>query len=184
MRTEVRRQIEALNRRRRALLDELETLPREKLAYKSASNRWSLLQIVEHLVLAEREVLGHPSNGHKRAAVKRGLRARLAYLLVLLVLRLGLPVPPASPAMVPGERASMAELRWRWDENYRWLSAFVDEVKPDRLVHAVFRHPIAGPLTLPQVVHIGQLHFDYHRRQIERRKRQLIMPQSMQVGSS
>ena len=78
----------------------------------------------------------------------------------------------------------MAELRWRWDEKYRWLRAFVDEVKPDTLGHAVFRHPIAGPLTLPQVVHIAQLHFDYHRRQIERRKRQLIMPQPVQVGSS
>lgn len=69
LRAEVRRQIEAPNRRRSSLLDELETLLREQHAYKPTLNRWSILQIVEHLVLAKREVLGHLSKGRKRAVV-------------------------------------------------------------------------------------------------------------------
>src|SRR3954447_24270632 len=51
------REIQAFDDQRRALLDELAALPAESLAVKPGPDRWSILEIVEHLVLSERYVL-------------------------------------------------------------------------------------------------------------------------------
>jgi nitrogen-specific signal transduction histidine kinase len=51
------RWIQAFDERCRALLDELAALAPEALAAKPRPDQWSILEIVEHLVLAERFVL-------------------------------------------------------------------------------------------------------------------------------
>src|SRR3954447_6600294 len=51
------REIQAFDDQRRALLDELAPLPPEVLKAKARPDQWSILEIVEHLVLSEKYVL-------------------------------------------------------------------------------------------------------------------------------
>jgi hypothetical protein len=168
--SELRDQLEIYDRQRSALLDDLQRLNDDQLRRKSGPDNWSLLEIIQHLVLSEREVLQGLPDSKKLTARKRGLRARLSYPLVLAVLRWNIPAPVPSDGMVPDGNTSLSELQQRWDENLSWLREYLDTLGPEDLPRAVFRHPIVGPMTVVQTIHLAKLHFDVHLRQIRKVK--------------
>ncbi len=162
----LRARLADIDRRRLALLDELEGMDPALLARRPRADRWSIREIVEHLVLAERDVLrGMPDVSALREG-RRGLRTRLAYPLVMSVLRFGIPVRVPSRAMVPAGDIPLAELRAMWDENHRWLREYVDGLDRRGLRRAVFRHPVTGPITVRQAVAMLDAHLKRHRGQI------------------
>ena len=166
------KRLHAFNEKRGALLDELEALDSAKLVAKPLAGKWSILEIIEHLVLAERAVLqglpDQPRLGERR------LKHRFRYLIVMFVLRYGIPVEVPSPAMVPRGARSLPELRRLWDENQEWLRAYISGLDRQGFCRAVFEHPFAGPLSVEQAVHMDQAHLDTHIRQIRRLQRLLI----------
>ena len=165
-----RDQLEIYDQERKSLLDELEGLNDEQLRSKPGPDKWSLLEIIQHLVLSEREVLQNIPESKKLAARERGLRARLSYALVLAVLKWNIPAPVPSDGMVPDGNTSLSELQQKWDENLSWLREYLDTLGPEDLPRAVFRHPIVGPMTVAQTTYLAKLHFDVHLRQIKKVK--------------
>jgi hypothetical protein len=171
--SELQRQLKIYDQKRSALLDSLEQLHDEQLRRKPGQENWFLLEIVQHMVLSEREVLQDLTKPRQLTARKRGLRARLFYAVVLAVLRWRIPVPVPSDGMVPDGNTSLSRVRQQWDENLRWLRDYLATLKPEDLRRAVFRHPIAGPMTVVQTIHMAKMHFDVHLRQIQKAQVQL-----------
>lgn len=168
-RRRLNRWIEAFDGQRRALLDELAALPAETLQARARPDQWSILEIVEHLVLAERYVLAGMPPPAELVARRRSLKNRCIYPIVLFVLRFRIPVKVPARRMLPTGQASLAEVRTAWDENLRWLRAYVEGLVPGGGSSAVFVHPVAGPITLIQALRMDRLHFATHLRQIRRR---------------
>jgi DinB family protein len=168
------KRLQAFNEKRGALLDEMGALDPAKLVAKPLADKWSILEIIEHLVVAEREVLKRLPQPSQLAERERNLKNRFTYLMVMFVLRYGIPVKVPSPAMVPRGNRSLDELRRLWDENQEWLRAYVARLDPKGFRRAVFEHPVAGPLTVEQAVHMDQVHLDTHVRLIRRPQRLLI----------
>jgi uncharacterized damage-inducible protein DinB len=168
--SELRDKFERYDRTRRALLEDLANLNEDQLKKKPRLSEWSILQIVQHLVLAERDVMQYLPEPKALIHRKRGLRARIFYVVVLLILRWNIRVPVPSKGMVPDANTSLSELRRQWDENMRWFREYVDSLEPEDLKRAVFSHPIAGPLTGPQAGTLAQYHFEAHLRQINNAK--------------
>ena len=166
--SELRDKFEMYDRTRRALLDDLVGLNNDQLRRKPGPNDWSILQIVQHMVLAEQGVMQYLPEPEKLIDRKRGLRARIFYLVVILILRWNIRVPVPSKRMVPDGNTSLSELRQQWDENMRWFRRYLDSLGPEDLKRAVFSHPIAGPLTGPQAGKLAQYHFEAHLRQINK----------------
>jgi hypothetical protein len=162
------RWIQAFDDRRRALLDELAALPPEALKAKARPDQWSILEIVEHLVLAERLVLGGMPPAAELVARRRSLKNRCIYPIVIFVLRFKIPVKVPTKRMLPTGQVSLAEVRSAWDENLRWIRAYVAGLAPGGGRRAVFLHPVAGPITLTQALRMDRLHFATHLRQIRR----------------
>jgi DinB superfamily len=160
--------IQAFDDQRRALLDELAALPPEALKAKARPDKWSILEIVEHLVLAERFVLGGLRPAAELVARPRSLKNRCIYPIVLFVLKFSIPVKVPAKRMLPTGQASLADVRSAWDENLRWLRAYVAGLAPGGGRSAVFLHPVAGPITLTQALRMDRLHFAVHLRQIRR----------------
>jgi hypothetical protein len=50
----------------------------------------------------------------------------------------------------------------------RWLRSYVERLDRGGPATAVFGHPVAGPMTLQQVLDMGRLHLATHTRQIRR----------------
>ncbi len=123
------RWIQAFDDQRRALLDELAALPPEELRAKARPDKWSILEIVEHLVLAERFVLAGMPPAAELVARRRSLKNRCIYPIVLFVLKFSIPVKVPAKRMLPTGQASLADVRSAWDENLRWLRGYVAGVR-------------------------------------------------------
>jgi hypothetical protein len=165
--------LRAFNETRRALLDELEALDPAMLTAKPRAGKWSMLEIVEHLVLAERAVFKGLPDASRLVDGERGPGNHARYLLVLFILKSGVPVRVPSPEMVPRGDRSLTELRRSWDESQDWLRSYVDRVGPDGVRRAVFEHPVAGPMTVKQAVRMLRVHLGGHVRQIRALQRLL-----------
>jgi hypothetical protein len=165
--------IRRLSDQRAALMNTLEAMPSSDLTARPLADKWSILEIVEHMVLAERAVLQGLPAPSLLTARKRRLKHRFFYLVVLIVLKARIPVRVPSPAMVPRGDRSLSELRSLWDETHAWLEAYLAQLDSGDLRRAVFRHPVTGPLTLAQAMLLDQVHIDLHSRQIRRIQRLL-----------
>jgi hypothetical protein len=166
--------LQAFNEKRRALLEEMGALDSATLVAKPLAGKWSILEIIEHLVVAERAVLqGLPEPSRLREHERR-LTHRFRYVIVMFVLKSGIPVQVPSPAMVPHGDRSLGELHRLWDEKQDWLRAYIDRLDHRGFRRAVFEHPVAGPLSVEQALHMGQVHLATHVRQIRRLQRLLI----------
>ena len=153
---------------RRRLLDEMAALDPALLVAKPIPGKWSMIEIVEHLVLAERAVFKGLPDPSRLVENRRDLGHRGRYLLVMFILTSSIRVRVPSPAMVPRGDRGLAELRRLWDENQHWLRSCIAHLGPGAGRKAVFEHPIAGPLTVSQAVRMGQVHVDGHVRQVRR----------------
>jgi hypothetical protein len=165
--------LQAFDDTRRGLVDEMEALDPAQLVAKPITGKWSMIEIVEHLVLAERAVFKGLPDPSRLVEENRDLGHRVRYLLVLFILTSGIPVRTPSPAMVPQGARGLAELRRLWDENQHWLRSCLAHLGEGAGRKAVFEHPIAGPLTARQAVRMAQVHVDGHVRQIRRLRRLL-----------
>ena len=165
--------LRAFNEMRGALLDEMEALSPATLSARPLAGKWSILEIIEHLVLAERAVFNGLPDPSRLVERERGVGHRLRHLLVMFILRSPIRVDVPSPAMVPRGDRSLVQLRSLWDENQDWLTSCIDRLGPTGIQRAVLEHPVAGPLSIEQAVQMGQVHVDRHVRQIRARERLL-----------
>ena len=166
--------IHSLDVQRLALLVELESLDVEILQAKPGPDAWSILEILEHVVVAESVILRGLPSWADLVAQPRNLGHRLKYVLVTLVLRLRIPVKVPSRRMLPSGQRSLAELRAAWEAHMVWLRALVAEGEAAAHGSACFTHPVAGPITLVQALRMDLLHLGIHRRQIARLRRQAV----------
>jgi hypothetical protein len=169
----LKNRLQAFDDTRRGLLDEMEALDPALLVAKPIAGKWSMVEIIEHLVLAERAVFKGLPDPSRLVERHRDLGNRVRYVLVLFILTSGIPVRTPSSAMVPQGERGLAELRRLWDESQRWLRSCIAHLGPEAGRKAVFEHPIAGPLTVSQAVRMAQVHVDGHVRQIRRLRRLL-----------
>jgi hypothetical protein len=160
--------LQAFDESRRALLDELELLSAETLGAKPFAGKWSILEIVEHLVLAEREVLQNLPEPSQMVELRRSLKTHFTYPMVMMVLMCRIPVKAPSSGMIPRGTSSLADLRRQWDQSQQWLRSYVDGLDRQGVDRAVFQHPVAGPLSVTQAVRMGRVHVATHTRQIRR----------------
>lgn len=160
--------LSSIERKRVAHLDQVATLEPSLVVAHPLPGKWSIREIIEHLVLAEREVVGDFSRLSDLVERPRTPENRIKYLVVMFVLRYGIPVRTPSTAMVPTGERSLAELRATWDEHHRLLRSFVGGLDRGGARRALFRHPIAGPITVSQGIRMLDVHLDTHIRQIRR----------------
>lgn len=160
--------LDSIEREREALLGRLVDLPRHRLEARPDSDTWSVLQIVEHLVQAEEWVLLARLDADQLEARPRSLANRLWYRIVLLVLRGPFPVKTPTRQMNPTGDASLEELGDRWRRSHTRLRRISTAAeRPTR--DALFRHPVAGPLTPMQAIEMLRTHQRRHLKQIRRR---------------
>ena len=158
--------MKTFDRARWGLLDELGALEPAKLVARPMPGKWSILEIVEHLVLAERTVLqGLPEAAELKEREPR-LKHQLRYLLVLLVLKARIPVKVPTPAMAPSGTGDLGHWRRLWDENQAWLRSYIEDRAARSARGTALRHPVAGPISVEHGVVMSQLHLAIHTRQI------------------
>lgn len=163
--------LDRLDDQRKSVLDLVRPLDEATLRARPQPDGWSILEILEHLVVAEAVILRGLPPWQELVPQRPSLGQRLKFALVWLVLACRIPVRVPTRRMLPTGKPGLEAILREWDGHQTWLRAFLSEmgVRGDR--QALFSHPVAGPITLHQALRLDHLHLQTHRRQIEQRLR-------------
>jgi hypothetical protein len=165
----IEQRLRSIETKRLRLMEEISGLTPDQCVAHPRPEKWSIQEIIEHLVLAEADVLGDLSALEQLEPGRRSLKDRALYLVVMFILRFDIPVRVPSRGMIPTGDASVHELGLRWEANHRRLRAWVAASEEKHLDRPLFRHPIAGAMTTTQSLRMLEVHLDRHTRQVHTR---------------
>lgn len=159
-----------LEKNRAGLLASLESLSENQLSYKPGSDRWSINEVIQHLILSEQGTHRYLLKKNQAATLPRaGLPAKLRSIGLTLYLRLPVKFKTQARAnVVPGGDASLGQLKQEWEAARQDLFRFITELPPERRRILIFRHPFAGYFDIYQTLRFIDEHIKHHFRQIRR----------------
>lgn len=164
------RHLDALDGRRAELLATVRAASPAQRAFRPAENSWSMLDVVEHLVLAEEGALLSLEKG-PRPGVRVTVRNRVAVVLVRLYLSAGFRARVPAPRVMPQGGVSLEELEGRWATVSAALRGRLANLQGADLRAPKFRHPVAGWLPPASGFAFLVTHLTHHRRQVDRIRR-------------
>ena len=140
-----------------------------RLAYRPAPTAWSAAEVLDHLVRVEREILAAAEHGLV-APHRRGVRDRVGVALLDWLFRSDrrVRVPTSVPEVLPAQDADLVTVRREWDAARRDLGRFLAALTPGQRGAGVFRHPVAGWMSVPQVLQFFWVHTHHHGFQLAR----------------
>ncbi len=170
MRARARRQLDSIDRQRRALLAEVDELGSEQLVFRPAAASWSALEVVEHLVKVEEGILSRVRKREPRTW-REAVRGRLSLELISLYFILGRRFRAPVQAILPQGGATLTDLGARWEAAQHAMRRTFDEFEPADFARPLMRHPILGLLTPVETLTFILRHIAHHRRQVARIRR-------------
>lgn len=157
---------ESLTFKRKVLLQNLGSLSNDQLYFKTGPDKWSVVEVVEHLVIVEDDLLKQLSI--PIPASESESRSPEKYKTVLKVMERDIPVDVPDESMEPHGRLALEELLSQWDGIREKLQDFLAGINSETIDNMVYRHPYAGPLDISETLHFVEVHFDNHMRHIDR----------------
>jgi hypothetical protein len=172
MHPKLQSRIDLLNQELEGLLNDLESFDKAALNHRDQEGQWSVLQVMHHLLRSE--TLSRTYLEKKMSFQPRLKTAGLPSALRRTVLNfyLNTPIKFKAPKMVGTEQlpeqSTLQEVASSWKQERKALENFLNTLPEDIVRKSVYRHPIAGKLTLDGMLDFFQQHFRRHRKQIER----------------
>ncbi len=175
MSADLRQQFERLESQRAALFSRVDGLDDGALNRPPAEGKWSIIQVMSHLTVAEKLSLAliRKKMADRAGLKKAGLGGRVRSALLGLVLRL--PVRIKAPARVLStvpEHQDLDTTRREWDEVRAAWREMLGSFPPELTDQGIFRHPVVGALSFAQALRFIEDHVDHHMKQIDRIVRQ------------
>ena len=153
-------------------LEELTHHPLEKLYIRPASGVWSVLDIVNHLIVTEdvslRYVKKKLSFDPDLKEVDFGTNFRLYRLKLLMLLPLKIKAPSAVDVTEPGNELHLDELSSQWRSVREQLKAFLTKLPTETYTKEVYKHPFSGRIPIAGMMFFHELHFERHKKQAEK----------------
>ncbi|MBC7788643.1 MAG: DinB family protein [Anaerolineae bacterium] len=181
--TDFRDRLTLLEQRREVLLREASALTEAQLTFKPMQGAWSILQVIEHLLLVEGGIVERVTTRPPRA-VRPRVRDRLGYAAVWVALAYGMRIKAPIQSVMPSKGITLSEAAEQWRVMLRSLSEHLATVRDDSLKLTVFKHPIGGPMTLAEALLFITRHFDHHLRQIARIRSSAGFPKTKTSGAA
>ena len=154
------------------LITELSQQDPATLAKKPAPNAWSVLEVMEHLRLAESFAMAYIKKklSFNPTLPASNWQSRLRSFLLDLTLRL--PIKRKAPKGVNVDNIKLdkdfATLAKEWQDQRTELRAFLMELPSELYSKQVYKHPFGGRMSLAGMLSFYNTHFDRHSKQIQR----------------
>lgn len=150
------------------LMEKLEAYPPHYLNKQPAADKWSVVQIMQHLTAAEEGSARYMQYKLKNNAVLKKAGLKAWYRFCLLKIANALPLKFKAPvALVPPENSlSFSDAKTEWGITRNALLSVIESMNPDQIKGELFKHPIVGRLNMSQALQFMQEHFNRHEKQI------------------
>ncbi|HOX82141.1 MAG TPA: DinB family protein [Chryseolinea sp.] len=172
MNSKLQRLYDQLENDRKILLAKVELVPEEKFNRPPAPNKWSLAQVLSHIVAAE-----HGSTGYmkkKSLGIDQVDNSGIVESLKIGVLIASQRLPFLkfkAPKIVvdhtPQFHSAESIIR-QWDEVRADLKLFLEKMEDKNIRKKIYKHPFAGRLDVVQAVTFFREHIIHHSPQINR----------------
>jgi hypothetical protein len=156
---------------RTAILNLTAALPEGKFFHRSAPEKWSVSQILYHIMLSERLSLIYmkkKSQGIDTAG-DSGIIEELKFIALKVSQRL--PLKFKAPDVLSGKEPlalSHAEIVAQWASVRKDLMAFSETIPDKYIKRKIYKHPFAGKLNIIQAAAFIREHVNHHLPQIKR----------------
>lgn len=164
-------QYERLVRRRELLLETLSLVPMEVLQRRPDEQKWSVLQILYHVHLAEKGTLGyinkklvHSPGGLPNASWLSGVRTVTLQITLVLPLKFKAPAGLGDVPALPDLNDIVSE----WESTTRGFYNLFERLEVHQLRWQLFKHPFIGRLDMADTIKFMHSHFAHHEKQIAR----------------
>lgn len=170
MHTILENHFKSLEKQRTQLLSELKDSSTETLN-QSRNNKWSINQVVGHLVAAEKLSVGYISK--KINAINEvgntGLWEELK--LGVFIISQRLPFKYKAPKTLGENPPSYPDVTWMikdWDESRLMLKDLLGKFPSDGMKKKIYRHPVMGRCSILHALIFFREHIIHHYPQIKR----------------
>lgn len=172
MRPSYHKKFQALENRLEELFQQLDSIPTDRLNQKASPGGWSPLEVAQHMLLVERASLAYveKKSSFPEQLEDAGLFEFLSRPKLALMMRL--PVKIKAPKLVNESHfvsgIRLEEIFAEWRTFRKELYQFLENFPPEFHRKLTYKHPIAGRLTLDNMLYVLIKHFDRHNEQINR----------------
>ena len=155
---------------RQNLLKKLEQYSEEVLTKKPDADSWSVTETIYHLKVADNGALLYMRKkvevgGHQKANFGAAVKQKLLNFAVSLPFKYKAP----AVAQVPkGTKVSYAEAVAEWNDVRQALKKEYETIDENIIGNELFKHPVAGKLSILQSVKFMRQHVVRHLGQIDR----------------
>jgi hypothetical protein len=150
------------------LLQQLHSLTDDVLYFKAGADKWSIVEVIEHLVVAEENMLEQIIGAVSATNLDPQDRSAKNYHIVIKVMTKDIPVDVPDESLEPHGQFSLEELLGRWDDTRKKTRAYIDGINSEKVEDLVYRHAFAGPLDMTETLRFIDVHFDNHVRHIDK----------------
>ncbi len=153
-----------------SLFRQLQPCSEDQLRWKPTGNQWSVLQVLDHLHFAESGSLNYCKKkllaGDQMPGASLFNSVRMEVYDIILYSRIKIKAPAV--VISPSNERNLEEMKSLFDQTSDDLKAFLDEYPDEFLNKGIYKHPMAGRITLPAMVKFFNAHLIHHRHQINR----------------
>jgi hypothetical protein len=164
---DIQNKFDSLQKKRNDLVHQLESLPSQELTFKAGSDKWSVVEAIEHLLIVEDNFIKQVSANRPTSSLDGESRSPKKYQTVLKVMQGDIEVDVPHESMEPHGRFSMDELLTSWDDYREKIRHLLAEFNAEHQEDLVYQHPYAGPLNIAETLDFVEVHFDNHVRHID-----------------
>jgi uncharacterized damage-inducible protein DinB len=170
MNTRLEKQFHYLEKERKQLFGELKQYSDEVINKKPAPEKWSVAEVIAHLITAEEMSLKYllKKTQDTSREGKEGIKHQFRWLLVKIVFAFDIKFK--APEIVEPKLGyqSLANLEAHWAQVRLQTSELLDRLSDDELNKTLWKHAIAGKMNLHHMLEFFGIHYRRHKRQIER----------------
>jgi len=165
---DIQKQYDSFKLKFEALLQRLDSLTGEKLSFKDGPDKWSIVEVVEHLVIAEEGLVEQLSTNIPDSTLDPDAKTPEKHQVVIKVMERDIEVDVPHESLEPHGRIALEDLLNQWKNFREKLPVLLAEIKPENKDDPVFSHPYGGPLDISDTLQFFEVHFDNHMRHIDR----------------
>ncbi len=152
------------------MVDRFDDVSEEEANQPAEEGKWSAIQVVSHLVIAESLTIEYVEKKIKSSDSIPMSTVGAVFRLKLLKIALRSPIRWKAPSRT-GEVPAGAEPKSKiteWGERRAEWETLLESFPEHLLPRAVFRHPRAGMLNSYQTLDFMVAHVEHHVRQVDR----------------
>lgn len=172
MTPKVRQRLDRLELSLNNLFEQLLQEEEHYLDQKLSPERWTVYEIIQHLILSEGNSLRYLRKKSQNLQVLKSSGWITGLRITLLEWGLKSPIkfkaPKGAGVEVFEPVESFAQLSGLWQKQRQELILFLDGLPIEIFDKEVYRHPRSGMLSIDGMLRFFQVHFDRHCKQIDR----------------